>query len=158
MDNLEEKYNKLLNEYNELKEKQAVIEYEFDLFNKYTITSETDTKGIITYVSEPFIEISGYSKEELIGQPHNIVRHPDMPSEVFKEIWDTIKSKKVWQGNVKNKRKDGKLYWVKSIIFPILDHNNDIIGYKSIRLDISDTKKLEDMVNKVLFSQPKGRI
>lgn len=117
-----------------------------ELFNKYTITSETDLDGIITYASEPFIEISGYSKEELIGQPHNIVRHEDMPKEAFKELWETIQNKKIWRGEVKNRKKNGGHYWVDSIVFPLLDANGNIEAYKSIRIDITHKKELHDVL------------
>lgn len=117
-----------------------------DLFNKYTITSETDTKGVITYVSEPFIEISGYSREELIGKPHNIVRHEDMSQEAFKELWETIKNKQIWRGEVKNRKKNGGYYWVDSIVFPLLDAQGNIEGYKSIRIDITHKKELHDVL------------
>ena len=76
----------------------------YELFNKYTITSETDTKGIITYVSEPFVDICGYSKEDLIGRSHRLIRHPDMPDSAFKEMWETITAKQIWRGEVKNRK------------------------------------------------------
>jgi PAS domain S-box-containing protein len=74
------------------------------------IISKTDLKGVITYVNTPFCKLSGYSKEELVGNPHNIIRHPDMPKEVFKLMWDTIQNNKRFRGFVKNLRKDGRYY------------------------------------------------
>ncbi len=74
-----------------LEKEQLCMESVYELFNKYTITSETDLQGRITYVSDPFLEISGYTKEELLGKDHNIVRHEDMPKEAFKQMWKTIK-------------------------------------------------------------------
>ena len=76
------------------------------------ILSETDEKGIITYANDIFCEIAGYSRDELIGQPHNIVRHPDMPRIAFKGLWDDLQSKGFWTGIVKNMRKDRACYWV----------------------------------------------
>lgn len=143
----------LKNKIEDLEHELINIKYEHNLFNKYMITSETDLKGNITYVSEPFIHISGYTKDELLGKPHNIVRHPEMPSEVFKEVWDTIKEKKVWRGTVKNLKKDGGYYWVDSIIFPKLDYKNDIIGFKSMRIDITDSKRLEDILKQLLLDK-----
>jgi PAS domain S-box-containing protein len=76
------------------------------------LVSKTDPRGIITYANEVFIEVSGYTEEELIGKPHNIIRHPDMPRTVFKLLWDTIKSGREFWGYVKNMAKDGSYYWV----------------------------------------------
>ena len=76
------------------------------------ILSETDEHGVITYVNDTFCHIANYKREELIGQPHNIVRHPDMPRAAFKMLWDAIQSKGFWEGIVKNKRSDGEFYWV----------------------------------------------
>jgi len=76
------------------------------------ILSETDEKGIIIYANQIFCDMAGYKREELIGQPHNIIRHPDMPRIAFKGLWDDIQSKGFWTGIVKNLRKDGGFYWV----------------------------------------------
>lgn len=98
-------------------------------FDGGTMISETDTKGIITYVNRKFIEMTGFSKEELIGSPHSINRHPDMPVGAFRGMWKIIASNKKWRGYVKNLRKDGKFYWVLIYIQPRLDENGKIIGY-----------------------------
>ena len=105
------------------------------------IISKTDLKGIITYVNKAFCALSGYSKEELIGKPHNIVRHPDMPKSVFKNLWETIEKNQEWRGIVKNLRKDGKYYWVEVFIEPIFDENGKKIGYISARKPVSDHDK-----------------
>ncbi len=109
-----------------------------DFINKSSIVSKTDKRGIIIDVNEEFCKISGYSKEELIGQPHNIVRHPDTPKEVFKELWETILSGKIWKGEIKNRHKDGSDYYVKAIIAPIKDNNGNIQEFIAIRQDITD--------------------
>jgi len=96
------------------------------------LISKTDTKGIITYANDAFVEISGYTREELIGKSHNIVRHPDMPPQAFKWLWDTLKSERPWRGIVKNRCKNGDHYWVKANIAPIIE-NSLIIGYVSVR-------------------------
>ena len=105
------------------------------------IVSKTDPHGIITYVNDEFCNISGFSKEELIGQSHNVVRHPAMRQETFTEMWHTIKElKKPWQGEVINLKKDGSYYWVNAIINPILDKNGNILEYIAIRSDITEIK------------------
>ena len=108
------------------------------LIKEATLYSATDLRGIITEVNDKFVELSGYSKEELIGRQHNIVRHEEMPSEVYKDMWTTIKDKKSWMGIVKNKAKDGSAYYVRSHIFPLLDTHNNIVEYVSIRDDITE--------------------
>ncbi|MEA3522981.1 MAG: PAS domain-containing protein [Campylobacterota bacterium] len=106
------------------------------------IISRTDLKGIITYVNDTFAEISGYGTNELIGKPHNIVRHPDMPSSAFKEIWETISAKNTWKGYVKNLRKDGGYYWVHAEISGVYK-NGELIEYKSLREPVSQEKSYE---------------
>ncbi|WP_200763740.1 PAS domain-containing protein [Nitrosophilus alvini] len=99
------------------------------LFEGGVMISETDTAGIITYANRKFREMTGYSKDELIGSPHNINRHPDMPKAAFKQMWETIKKGEMWEGYVKNMRKDGKYYWVIVWIKPKFDENGNIVGY-----------------------------
>lgn len=112
-------------------------------FDKNVIASETNEEGVITYVSEAFCRISGYTKEELIGKTHSLVRHPDMPKEVFDDMWKTIKSGLVWKGEVKNRTKDGDCYWVESIITPkFLEKGRS--GYIAIRQDITAKKEVEE--------------
>ncbi|GAB5605988.1 methyl-accepting chemotaxis protein [Sideroxyarcus sp. TK5] len=96
------------------------------------LISKTDTKGIITYCNDAFERLSGFSREELIGKSHNIVRHPDMPPQAFKWLWDTLKSERPWRGLVKNRCKNGDHYWVRATVAPILEGGN-IIGYVSVR-------------------------
>lgn len=105
------------------------------------IVSKTDPNGIITYVNDEFCKISGFSKYELIGKPHNLVRHPDMREDTFREMWHTIKElKKPWHGEVINLKKDGSYYWVKAIINPILDNDANVVEYIAIRSDITEIK------------------
>ncbi|MBW8077942.1 MAG: PAS domain-containing protein, partial [Gallionella sp.] len=85
------------------------------------LISKTDTKGIITYANQAFVEISGYSHEELMGKSHNLVRHPDMPPMVFKWMWDTLKAQRPWRGTVKNRCKNGDHYWVRATVAPIVE-------------------------------------
>ncbi|WP_321277412.1 methyl-accepting chemotaxis protein [Thiomicrorhabdus indica] len=113
---------------------------EFDISKFGTIVSKTDLHGTITGVNEAFIHASGYSKEELIGQPQSIVRHPDVPKAVFKDLWSTLKSDKPWVQIVKNRRKDGRYYWVQANITPMYE-NGKIIGYLSVRTAIDNATK-----------------
>lgn len=97
------------------------------------LVSKTDLKGNITYANDLLSQISGYSEEELIGKPHNIVRHKDMPRAVFKLLWDKIQAGEEIFAYVKNRAKSGKFYWVHAYVTPIVDSNNKIIGYHSVR-------------------------
>ncbi len=103
------------------------------LFDGRSLISETDLKGVITFVNRKFVEMTGYSKKEAVGQPHNILRHPDMPKAAFEGMWKIIKEGKTWEGYVKNLRKDGKYYWVIVTIVPKKDENGNIIGYIASR-------------------------
>ena len=89
-----------------------VSQKEVLLTEKTLIVSKTDIKGVITYINKDFLEISGFSAAELIGHPHNIVRHPDMPVEAFADLWRTLKENRPWTGLVKNRCKNGDFYWV----------------------------------------------
>ncbi len=106
------------------------------------IISRTDLRGIITYVNETFAAISGYTSEELIGKPHNVIRHPDMPSAVFKELWQTLQAGKKWGGYVKNMRSDTGFYWVYAEVSAVYKEG-ELVEYKSIRTPIRSEEKLE---------------
>jgi aerotaxis receptor len=110
-------------------------EYQFP--SGHTLVSTTDTKGRILYCNPMFIEVSGYTKEELLGQPHNLIRHPDMPEEAFRDMWSTIESGKPWSAPVKNRRKNGDFYWVMANATPLLDNSGMPIGYMSVRVEAS---------------------
>jgi len=118
------------------------------LISKNIIISTTNLKGVITSASEAYCKISGYSENELLGEPHNIIRHPDMPKEAFKDMWNTIKKGKVWKGNVKNRKKDGSFYWVYAVIEPVFNNNGEIISYVAIRTDITNAIALEEFTKK----------
>jgi len=111
-----------------------------------SIVSKTDLQGIITYANRQFCEISGYSEDELIGSPHNIIRHPDMPKEAFRDMWDTIQSNKIWRGVVKNRKKNGDYYIVDATVMPIVNSHGQIAEYIAVRHDITE---LEDSKNKI---------
>lgn len=119
--------------------------------NDTNLVSKTDLKGIITYSNDSFEKTSGYTKNELLGNPHNMVRHPDMPKEAFKNLWETIQSGQVWRGVVKNKTKDGGYYWTDAVVTPVTDKYGKTIEYISIRRDITELieqkKQLLNMIN-----------
>jgi len=108
------------------------------------IVSRTDKKGIITHVNQSFIDMSGYTEEELIGAPHSILRHPDMPPAAFKDLWDTCSKGEKWQGYVKNLRKDGGYYWVKATAIPNV-RAGEVVGFTSVRRKPS-RKKVEECI------------
>lgn len=97
-----------------------------------TLISVTDLKGRITYGNTHFTKASGYSREELLGQPHNIIRHPDMPAEAFRDLWATIEGGSPWSGLVKNRRKNGDHYWVRANATPVRSGDRTV-GYLSVR-------------------------
>ena len=129
--------NKILSEY-----KKAV-----DLG---TIVSKADKNGIITYVNDAFVTVSGYTRDELIGQSHKIVRHEDSETKIFKNLWKKILNKEVWQGDLKNKAKDGSSYFVHATIVPIVDKNGNIVEFLAIRYD---TTQLHEAINKANIAE-----
>lgn len=118
------------------------------IFAFTTILSEADEYGTITYANEKLIKVSKYSFDEMLGKGHNLFRHPDMPKELFKLMWQTIKSGKVFSGIIKNKAKDGSVYWVDAKIIPITDQNGKIIKYIGARYHIEDNELALVMYNK----------
>ena len=106
------------------------------------IISRTDFSGVITYINETFADISGYTVDELVGKPHNIIRHPDMPRSTFATLWETLKRGETWEGYVKNLRKDRGYYWVSAQI-SLYYRDGEPAGYKSIREPVSREKKIE---------------
>ena len=125
----------------EVDEKNLLLKQYKDAIDATMVVSKTDLGGRITYVNQTFCDLSGYTAEELIGRSHNIIRHPDVPKEVFKDMWETIQAKKSWHGEVPNLGKSGKPYYVDANVFPLLDKNNEITEYIAIRSDI--TKRVE---------------
>ncbi len=123
---------------------QQLVDY-VDIVDKYVITSSTDKRGRITSTSEAFCEISGYGQEELIGNNHRLLRHEDMPESIYQELWSTIAGGKTWQGELKNKKKNGDFYWVHAYISPNFDEQQKITGYTAIREDITNKKRAEEL-------------
>jgi len=125
--------------------KSKELNKSISIMSKYIIYSKTDLKGVITEASDAFCEISQYTRDELLGKPHNIIRHQDMPKSAFKDMWETIENGKVWNGEVKNRKKDGSYYWVEVDISPEFDGDGNIFSYVAIRHDITDKKKIEEI-------------
>ncbi len=109
------------------------MSYEYVLKDTDFLVSQTDKKGRIVFANDDFCKVAGYSLEELIGQPHNIVRHPDMPKAAFKDLWDTVNGGRVWTGYVKNRTKDGGHYWVYATVYPNVACGSGNCGLLSCR-------------------------
>ncbi|WP_339027637.1 methyl-accepting chemotaxis protein [Bradyrhizobium symbiodeficiens] len=121
-----------------------VTDVEYPVSDETLIVSRTDLKGKLTYFNEDFLAAAGFTSAELMGQPHNIVRHPDMPPEAFDNLWDTLKAGKPWLGAVKNRRKNGDFYWVLATASPIRE-NGQVKGFTSIRTKLpADQRKLAE--------------
>ncbi|MDY0185133.1 MAG: diguanylate cyclase [Desulfuromonadaceae bacterium] len=116
-----------------------------EIVDANVLTSQTDLEGRIIYASEAFCRISGYEVDELLGQDHNIVRHPDMPASIFEEMWRTIREGKTWHGEVKNKTRSGGFCWTDTIISPMEDSGGNVYGYMAVRNDITDKKRIEEI-------------
>ncbi|WP_434657697.1 PAS domain S-box protein [Sulfurimonas sp. NW9] len=121
-----------------------------------SIVSKTDVNGIITYVNDKFCEASGYSKDELIGKNHRIIKHPDNPEHIYQHMWDTIKNKKIWQGTLKNRKKNGEAYYVKSTIAPILNSYDKIIEYIAARIDVTDLVHKDEIIKNQFMDELTG--
>ena len=115
-----------------MKINQPVTNKEQTIKDGSILCSRTDVKGIITFANKTFVEISGFSMQELVGRSHNIVRHPDMPPETFQDLWETVKQGKPWFGLVKNRCKNGDFYWVKTTVSPVMNKDH-IVEYMSVR-------------------------
>ena len=124
----------------ELDEVRAELEVRTKIMNETSIVSEADLKGDILSINDKYIEISKYSKEELIGSPHNITRHPDMPKEVFKSLWGTIGRGNLFRGVIKNRAKDGTPYYVDAVIAPFMGKNGKPRKYLGVRYDITQAE------------------
>lgn len=137
------KTNELEQEHND---SLLLLEQYKSAVDRSFIVSKTDAQGIITYVNDEFCKISGYTKDELLGKPHNIVRHPDTPKETFKSMWHAIKNlKQPWLGELQNLNKNGTSYWVKAVINPITDREGNIVEYLGVRTNISEIKNASTM-------------
>jgi PAS domain S-box-containing protein len=122
------------------------LKQQVDNLDIAALVSETDLDGYITYVNSKFCDVSGYTKKELIGKTHQIINSKYHSSEFWREMWSTILSGNVWKGEVRNRTKQGDYYWVESTVFPKLDKNGNMIGFVSIRLDITEQKQTKEQL------------
>lgn len=118
--------------------------------DKSTILSKTDSKGFITYANDEFCRISKYTLDELIGRRHNIVRHPSMPKEAFRDLWDTIRKNRAWHGVIENQAKDGRSYWVKTTVIPIIGSDGSVREHIAIRSDITEQINAQQQLERIL--------
>ena len=132
---------------------------EFTFAERDTLVSVTDTKGRITYCNPAFVHVSGFAHEELLGQPHNLIRHPDMPPEAFRDLWDTIAAGLPWTGLVKNRRKNGDFYWVQANVTPLRD-GAQVTGYLSVRTlpSRAQVQAAETLYNAMRAEAEAGRV
>jgi len=119
-----------------MKVNMPVTNVEHPISESISIVSKTDLKGVITYVNEDFVQVSGFSREELLGKPHNLVRHPDVPPEFFADMWKSLSAGRPWTGVVKNRCKNGDYYWLLNNVAPFYE-NDKLVGYMSVRLKAS---------------------
>lgn len=135
-----EEFNQTLNsDHQELKDYINVME-------EYVYTSKTDKEGIITDVSDSLCRLTGYSKEEFVGHTHNIIRSPEVADSLYYETRKALSSQKIWQGDIENTKKDGSTFWMHVIIFPRYNINKELIGFSSIRQNVTASKILEQEV------------
>ena len=112
-----------------MRNNQPITQRERTFPAQQRLISTTDARGVITYCNDAFMEISGFSRDELIGAPHNQVRHPDVPSAVFEHMWSTLKKGQPWMGIVKNRCRNGDHYWVNAYVTPVFE-NERVVGYE----------------------------
>ena len=124
-----------------VQQQEEEIQRYLEAINDVAIVSKTDLNGIITYINNEFCEVSQYTRDELLGANHNIVRHPETSKKTFKGVWELLKAGKGWKGTIKNKAKDGSTYYVKANIFPLFDEQNNIKEYIGIRFLVTEEEK-----------------
>lgn len=137
-----------------MRNNQPVTQKEYKYPSHYRLISSTDKRGVIQHCNDDFVEVSGFERDELIGKNHNLIRHPDMPPSVFKEMWATLESGKCWLGLVKNRRKNGDHYWVSAFVTPVYE-NGAIAGYESVRVPAFDDeiRRATDMYKRLNAGQ-----
>jgi PAS domain S-box-containing protein len=132
----------VINYYDGSSRTVSIVDREVPYPEGKLIVSRTDKQGVITHANQAFVDMSGYSQDELIGKNHYILRHPDMPTVAFTGLWETIEAGNKWHGYVKNLRKDGAYYWVKATVIPNI-RNGEVVGYTSVRRKPSRSKIAE---------------
>ena len=140
-------------EKNDLEHNLLLLKQYQEATDHSVIVSKTDSKGVITYVNDEFCKISEYTRDELIGKNHNIIRHPDNPKSLYADMWHTIKDlKQTWQGLLRNYTKSGGSYYVKTTVKPILSNNGDVIEYIALWDDITDVMNPKRQLNDLIES------
>ncbi len=132
-------------------ERKLLKEYQ-DTVDRSSMVSKTDTQGNITFVNDAYCEASGYTRDELIGQAQSIEQHPDMPKETYTDLWDTVQEKKPWHGVVKNRKKDDGYYYVDMVVNPIIDYEDNIVEYISIRKDVTEREEMKNKLHDELHT------
>ena len=117
---------------------QTIINEEVTFSDDEELVSVTDTRGVIRYANKEFCRVAGFSKEELVGKNHNIIRHPDMPKAAFADMWSKLNSGQAWRGAVKNRCKDGRYYWVDAFVTPLYEAGK-LTGFQSVRTTLPST-------------------
>ena len=128
-----------------LEKMNTKMQSHIDIIDKHILISKTDLNGIITEASDAFCKMSGYRKNELIGSNHSILRHPETQDSIYEDMWDTLTGGLIWRGELQNIKKDGTPYWVEATIFPDYNEKSEKIGYTSIRHNISDKKRAQEL-------------
>jgi len=134
-----------------MKKNSPTTHHEYSFAENEILYSRTTPKGVILEVNDNFVPISGFSREELIGQAHNIVRHPDVPQEAFADLWKDLKQGRTWRSVLKNWRKDGGFYWVDANVSPVRGPNREIIGFQSVRFkpDAEEIAAAQDAIQRI---------
>lgn len=138
-------YNFIIEDITASKKASKKIKDYIHLIDQNIITSTTDLNGKITHISDAFCKISGHEKSELLGHTHDMMKHPDLDKNFYKNMWSELLNDRVWRGEIKNLKKDGGCYWIDTTIYPIFDEAKNKIGYTSIGRDITDKKRLEEL-------------
>jgi len=136
----------------DLKQNMLLLDNYKTVMDESLIITASDVSGIITFANDNFEKASGYSKEDVIGKKHSLLKHPDTPQEVFKKLWETITAKKVWKGIIKNRKKSGEHYWVDVVIKPILDSSGKIQEYIAVRHDITELMEQKEQLRNMLHT------
>ena len=141
----------------EVKSSTAILSEYKDAVDERSIVSKANKKGMITYINKQFCDLSGYTEKELLGQNHNILRHPDMPIELYQDLWHTIKIlKKTWYGKIKNRKKDGSYFWADTLIKPIIDEDGKIVEFIALRSDITQFENYKEILTTKLSDTSKS--
>ena len=138
-------YKDIITTQGNLVEKTDEVQRLLRAFDQYVIACKTDTRGVIIYVSSAFERVTGYSKQELIGNTHQVINHPDMPEKIFKDLWETISRGEIWQGEIKDLKKDGTAFWIRTNIQEDINSKGERIGYNAISEDITNLKNYEEL-------------